>query len=246
MANEKKAKRYLRFDIHQRIQHVMMFVSFIGATISGLPIRFYETAWASLVVRMFGGFDSMFTFHLWMAALMLLCCVYHLIYLVVLAFRGKWSWATMPNLKDVKDLYHSIRYFVGKTDTLPRFERYSYKEKFDYWAVFWGMFIIGGSGLMLWFPEISAQYFPRWVLQSARIAHSDEAMLAILAIFVWHFYNVHFNPTFFPGNRVWFMGYLTREEIEREHPLELERLEKGEGPVSKPVNPNKDDHNDKS
>ena len=221
-----KTTMYQRFDIHQRIQHVMMFVSFIGLSISGLAIRFYETSWAAFIVRIFAGFDNMFHFHLLMAVLMLLCSAYHLIYLVVLAFSGKWSWATMPAPKDVKDVYHNILYFLGIKDAPPKFERYSYKEKFDYWAVFWGMVIIGGSGLMMWFPEISAQYVPRWVIQSARIAHSDEAMLAILAIFVWHFYNVHFNPTSFPGSRVWYTGKLSHEEMENEHPLELERIQR--------------------
>ncbi len=231
-----ESKRYLRFDIHQRIQHVMMFVSFIGCTISGLPIRYYDTGWAAAITKLFGGFDRMFAFHLIMASLMLLCCVYHLGYLVMLAIRKKWSWATIPAPKDFKDVYDMLRYFFGRTDALPKFERYSYKEKFDYWAVFWGIFIIGGSGLMMWFPEISAQYFPRWVIQSARVAHSDEAILAIIVIFAWHFYNVHFNPSFFPGNKVWFMGYLTREELEREHPLELERIERTGIETSKPVN----------
>ncbi len=218
--------RYMRFDIHQRLQHILLTIGFLGCTLTGLPIRYYETSWASAIVKMFGGFDNMYVAHLVMAVVLFVSAIYHLLYLVALIVLKRWSWETMPRWKDVRDVYDNMRYFLGLTDERPKFERYTYKEKFDYWAVFWGIALIGGTGLMLWFPEITAQYTPRWVLQAARVAHSDEAMLAILTIFVWHFYNVHFNPTLFPGSRVWYSGYLDKEEMEREHPLELEHLQK--------------------
>lgn len=226
----KKQKRFKRFNIHQRIQHILMFTSFITLAITGLPIKFHATGWAQVVVNLFGGFDNMFYTHLGAAVIMLISAAYHLIYLLVTALIGKWSWAALPNLKDAKDLVVSFKYLLGVSKDKPKFDRYSYKEKFDYWAVFWGIFIMGGSGLMLWFPDIAAQYFPRWVLSSARVAHSDEAMLAILAIFIWHFYNVHLSPSFFPGSWVWWHGELTREEMKHEHPIELERLEREENP----------------
>ncbi|GAW91447.1 formate dehydrogenase subunit gamma [Calderihabitans maritimus] len=214
-----------RFNIHQRLQHIMMFTSFIICTVTGLPIKYNYSSWAPKVTALFGGFDNMLTVHLIGATIMLASSVYHLIYLVIYpAVTRKISTAMLPNLKDVRDLVQNMKYLLGLTDERPRFDRYSYKEKFDYWAVFWGMFIMGGSGLMMWFPEWSATLFPRWVIDSARVAHSDEAMLAILAIFIWHFYNVHFSPDFFPMNFVWYHGKMDHELMEHEHPLELERL----------------------
>lgn len=226
MANHKSDKAFQRFNIHQRIQHIMMFTSFIALAITGLPIKYNNAGWAKLITAMFGGFDNMFAVHLGAAVVMLASSVYHLVYLIIYPIvTKKVSLAALPSPKDVKDLFQNIRYFLGLTSEPPKFDRYSYKEKFDYWAVFWGMVIMGGSGLMMWFPEISTRYFPRWVIDCARYAHSDEAMLAILAIFIWHFYNVHFSPTFFPGSLVWFNGKLSRKLMKHEHPLELERLE---------------------
>ncbi|MDW7674319.1 MAG: cytochrome b/b6 domain-containing protein [Bacillota bacterium] len=230
---------FKRFDIHQRIQHIMMFTSFITLAFTGLPIKYHYTGWAQGVVNLFGSFDAMFATHKYAAMVMLACSAYHLLYLAVNAVRGKWSWAAMPHPRDIVHLVENMKYYLGLSTDKPKFDRYSYKEKFDYWAVFWGMFIIGGSGLMMMFPEVSAQYFPRWVISSARVAHSDEAMLAILAIFIWHFYNVHFSPSFFPGSMVWWHGKLTKQEMVIEHPLELERIEKEQDAVNTSIDSKK-------
>ncbi|KKM12527.1 cytochrome B [Clostridiales bacterium PH28_bin88] len=221
---------FQRFNIHQRIQHIMMFTSFITLAVTGLPIKYNHSGWAKAVTGMFGGFDNMFSVHLIAAVVMLASSVYHLFYLVLYPLATKkLSLAALPTLKDVRDVFQNMQYLLGLTKEPPKFDRYSYKEKFDYWAVFWGMVIMGGSGLMMWFPDMAAAFFPRWVIDSARYAHSDEAMLAILAIFVWHFYNVHFSPNFFPMSWVWFHGRMSREEMQHEHPLELERIMKSDG-----------------
>lgn len=218
---------YQRFDIHQRIQHIGMFTSFIILTITGLPIKFEQSRVSQWVVSLFGGFDNMFYVHLLGAALMIYVSVYHLIYLVVVPLGGKKkSLAIVPNFKDFKDLIQNLAYFLGFRREGARFDRYSYKEKFDYWAVFWGMFIMGGSGLMMWYPQVFTLFLPRWIIDSSRYAHTDEAILAISAIFIWHFYNVHFNNRYFPMSKVWYVGNLTREEMEEDHPVELERIER--------------------
>lgn len=225
MAKSVNVKTYERFNIHQRIQHIMMFSSFIVLTITGLPIKYNHASWAPVITSLFGGFDNMLRVHLGAATVMLASSVYHLGYLIIYPLMTKKiSLAALPTIKDLKDLLHNMQYLLGVRADPPRFDRYSYKEKFDYWAVFWGMAIMGGSGLMMWFPAWAAQFFPRWVIDSARVAHSDEAMLAILAIFIWHFYNVHFSPTFFPMNKIWYTGKISESMMEEEHPLELQRL----------------------
>lgn len=230
MSGPEHEREYQRFNVHHRLQHVLLFSSFLVLAATGLPIKYSYSPWARYVVGVFGGFESMFNLHLAGAAVMILCSVYHLVYLGVMAVKGRWSLATLPNPRDFQDLKQNLGYFLGLTDEPARFERYSYKEKFDYWAVFWGMFIMVGSGLMMWFPDLAATALPGWVIDAGRIAHSDEAMLAILAIFVWHFYNVHLNPDFFPMSPVWFTGRLSRRLMEHEHPRELERL--GDGPTA--------------
>jgi cytochrome b subunit of formate dehydrogenase len=117
-----------------------------------------------------------------------------------------------------------IRYFVGKSDEKPRFGRFSYVEKFDYWAVYWGMVIMIGSGLILWYLETALQFLPKFAADIAREAHSDEGLLATLAIIIWHFYNVHLNPEHFPMNRTFWTGMISEEEMRHHHPLEYEAV----------------------
>ncbi len=217
---------FQRFNLHHRIQHIGLFTSFIVLTITGLPIKFDQSGISHGIVSLFGGFDNMFAVHLAAAVVMLSVSVYHLLYLAIYPLlTKKISLAALPRGKDFVDVIHDVQFLLGLRKNPPKFDRYSYKEKFDYWAVFWGIAIMGGSGLMLWFPQIAAQYVPRWVIDSAKYAHTDEAILAISAIFIWHFFNVHFSPKFFPMNYLWYTGTLTRKEMEEDHPLELERLD---------------------
>lgn len=155
---------------------------------------------------------------------MIFSAVYHLAYLLYRLVRNELSLEMLPTRKDVQDLYGMLRFFFGFTDERPRFDRYTYWEKFDYWAVFWGIAIMAGSGLILWFPVQTVTYLPVWVLGMAKVAHSDEALLAALAIFIWHFYNVHLRPDVFPMSWVWITGRISRKEMKEWHPLEYERL----------------------
>lgn len=219
-----RTKLYERFNIHHRLQHAGILSSFTVCALTGLPIKYSSAAWAELFVRWLGGIDAVLAIHLVAAVVLIASSLYHLAYLSVSFLQGKRSLAMMPTLKDVTDVFDNIRYRFGLIACPPRYDRYSYKEKFDYMAVFWGMVIMAGSGLFMWFPGFFGQFVPRWLIESSRVAHSDEAMLAILAIFVWHFFNVHFNPTAFPANLAFLTGKMSHEEMEREHPVELERI----------------------
>jgi len=224
-------KAYERFNIHHRIQHIMMFVSFFICTFTGIAIKYDQSSYARAFTKLLGGFENLLAVHLVGAAIMLIgSCLYHLLYLIAyVIITRKISFEALPTLKDFKDLYQNLKYFLGLSPEKPKFTRFSYKEKFDYWAVFWGIFIIGGSGLMMWFPDIAAKFVPRYIIDASRAAHSDEAILAIVVIFTWHFFNVHFNPDFFPGSLVWFHGKLTEEQMLEEHPLELQKLKEAKG-----------------
>lgn len=216
-----------RWDLHQRIQHIGMFSTFILCTITGLPFKWHDNSLSLALARWFGGPDTMLNIHIGSGLTMIAVSIYHLVWLFYkMLVKKDLGWAIMPTLKDVTDLVQHLKYQLGLTDQPARFDRYSYKEKFDYWAVFWGMFIIGGSGIFMMMPEWGAALMPRWLIDCWRIGHSDEAVLAILAIFVWHFYNVHFSPDFFPGSTTWFNGLMDIRVMEHEHPLELERIKK--------------------
>lgn len=219
------AKTYQRWNIHHRLQHILLFTSFFILTFTGLPIKYAYKGWAVSATSIFGGFDSMLTIHKAAAVIMIISAVYHLGYLICYSIIKKQSSGAMvPTMKDVTDLLDHIVYCFGLSKKDAQFDRYSYKEKFDYWAVFWGIAIMVGSGLIMWFPHVSAQYMPRWVIDCAQVAHSDEAMLAITAVFIWHFYNVHFSPLVFPMSKVWLNGKFDRNEMKEFHPMELKKL----------------------
>lgn len=216
---------YQRWNFHHRFQHLLLFVSFFILTFTGLPIKYAYKPWAPYVTKLFGGFDTMFIIHKIAAVIMIIFAVYHLTYLAYCwLVKKEVSDAMWPRIKDVTDLLDNIVYNLGLSKKPPQFDRYSYKEKFDYWAVFWGIAIMVGSGLILWFPHISGVLLPRWVMDCAQVAHSDEAMLAIMAVFVWHFYNAHFSPTVFPMSKVWLYGKTTNAEMQEFHPLEYKRV----------------------
>jgi cytochrome b subunit of formate dehydrogenase len=134
----------------------------------------------------------------------------------------------VPQPRDIRDVIGMFKWFFGRGPR-PRFERYSYMEKFDYWAVFWGVAIIGSSGLLLWFPELFARFLPGWVFNVATIIHGDEALLAAAFIFTIHFFNVHFRPEKFPIDTVIFTGRATSGYMKEEHGLEYERVQEAEG-----------------
>jgi hypothetical protein len=129
----------------------------------------------------------------------------------------------VPQPIDALQMYQHIRWFVG-LGPRPRFDRFSYWEKFDYWAVFWGMFIIGGSGLLLWFPTFFATFFPGWIYNIALLVHGEEALLATGFIFTIHFFNSHFRAEKFPMDMVMFTGQVEEDELREERPAEYERL----------------------
>jgi cytochrome b subunit of formate dehydrogenase len=150
--------------------------------------------------------------------------VHHLLYTILTRDGRRDFILLIPMPKDIRDAVQNIRYFLGKTGERPKFGRFSYIEKFDYWAVYWGCIIMIGSGAFLWGESIALIYFPKFVLDIAHEMHSDEALLATLAIVIWHFYNVHFNPDRFPGTLLWWHGRISEHEIKEEHPLEYEEI----------------------
>jgi formate dehydrogenase gamma subunit len=220
--------RFERFSLNERLQHIVLFSSFIVLVFTGFPLKYPEVDFLDPLFYLTGGVRGARIIHRTAAVIMGLDFLYHNLYIFSLLYRRriglKEILLMVPQPKDVKDLVQNFRYFMGLSKERPRFGKFSYLEKFDYWAVYWGIFIMGGSGLVLWFPEFWTQFTPIDIVRIAYIAHSDEALLAFLAITCWHLYNVHLSPRHFPMNKVWYRGWLTREEMIEEHPLEYERM----------------------
>ncbi len=219
-----EGEAFQRFNRNFRFQHMVMFSSVIILIVTGMPIKFPNFILSRFVINFWGGIANSTIVHRIGAGMLIYFMVHHLVY-TILAREGRRDFLLLiPTLKDAKDIVLNIRHFLGKTPEKPRFGRFSYIEKFDYWAVYWGCVIMIGSGALLWFQDIVLKYMPKYMLDVAHEMHSDEAMLATLAIVIWHFYNVHFNPDRFPGTMLWWHGQLSEHEMKEEHPLEYEEI----------------------
>jgi len=219
---------YWRFNVYHRVIHLLVLVSFFGSTISGMPLKYPHTGWARLLTRLQGGVAVMGIIHRISAIIIALYCLLHLVYIAhYVLVRKKKPWGPdtpVPSIKDFQDLWHNFLYFLGQ-GSRPLFDRFTYFEKFDYWAVFWGVPIIGLSGLVLWFPTFFSKFLPGFVINIAHIMHSDEALLAVGFIYIVHLFNTHIRFEKFPLNKVIFTGKETEEELRHERPLQWERLQ---------------------
>ena len=224
-----ESRHFLRFTRGQRYLHAALFSSFLGLAATGLPLRFSESIWARGLAKGVGGFGAILFFHKFCALVLTLAFLIHVKDLVTrsLVHREKgifWGPNSMvANWKDVKDLFGHMRWFLG-LGPRPHFDRHAYWEKFDYWAVFWGMIVIGFSGYAMWFAPFFAHFLPGWALNAVLVIHSEEGLLAILFIFSIHFVNTHLRPDSFPMDMVVFTGVESEEEFKLKRPLEYERL----------------------
>ncbi|HEX5137992.1 MAG TPA: cytochrome c3 family protein [Planctomycetota bacterium] len=230
-AKAQGVKLYRRFDRYQRTQHLLMLVSFFTLAISGMTLKFSYAGWASVVAAILGGFDSMHMLHRVAAVLLVGVFVSHIVGVSRARRQQGRTWkqmifgpdSLMFNRKDLDDFLSSMKWFFG-LGPRPRYGRWTYWEKFDYFAVFWGVAVIGLTGTILWFPEIATYVLPGPAVNVATIIHSDEALLAVAFIFTIHFFNTHFRPDKFPMDPVIFTGRVTVEELKFERPEEYEKL----------------------
>jgi cytochrome b subunit of formate dehydrogenase len=223
------ARRYLRFERYERILHGLLMLSFLGLSLTGLPLLFAEAGWGARMVSLVGGYAVTGVLHRLFAIVLIGVFVAHLARVLHKLYVRKelgilWGPDSLvPQPRDVVQMAQHFRYFLGRGPR-PRFDRFTYWEKFDYWAVFWGMGIIGGSGLLLWFPWLFSRWVPGWVFNVAFVVHGEEALLATMFIFTVHFFNGHLRPEKFPMDMVIFTGRVTEEELRHERPAEYARL----------------------
>lgn len=216
----------VRFDAHQRLQHFLMMSSFIVLALTGLPQKFDELTISQTWVSALGGLETVRAIHRGAGFVMLANCLYHLGYLFyrIIIQRRYGAFAMIPRPKDAADAFQMVRYFLGLSSEKPKFDRFSYLEKFDYFAVFWGIAMMGGSGLVLLFAVQAVHILPGEAVPLAHTIHSDEALLAVGWIAIVHMFNAHLAPGIFPFNPAIFTGRLSRERYAHEHPLEYERI----------------------
>jgi thiosulfate reductase cytochrome b subunit len=225
------ALEYQRFTRLYRFMHAGMIVSFITLALTGMTLKFSYAKWASTISRVFGGYESAGYVHRVAASLMIGLFIIHVVDLFRRKNRDYGSWrrllfgsdSMLPNRKDLSDFWGSMKWFLGLGER-PRYGRWTYWEKFDYFAVFWGIFVIGSTGLTLWFPNFFTRFVPGWFINVATIIHSDEALLATGFIFTVHFFNTHLRPEKFPMDIVVFTGRMSVEELKHDKPAEYDAL----------------------
>ena len=234
---------FTRFPPFERFLHFLVVTSFLLLVLTGMPLKFYYTHWAKVIFGMLGGTEAARTLHHFGALITFLYFGLHLARLLVKSWQGrvrfqggdwrsKWKslkWvlfgpdSMIPTWQDAKDFIAHQKWFFGRGPK-PQFDRWTYWEKFDYFAVFWGVFIIGMSGLIMWFPRFFCHFMPGWMINLALIVHSDEALLAAGFIFTVHFFNTHFRLEKFPMDTVIFSGRISKTELLHERRRWYERL----------------------
>ena len=236
---------FLRMNLSERIQHYLLIFTFFVLIITGFPLIFYEIKFLKPIFSIQRSFYIRGILHRIAAVVLIFNLIWHALY-TIFTSRGRNNFKEMiPKFKDFKDAFELFWYNMGLTrlfyrrgilkkffvkhsywlfENPPKFGRYNFIEKFEYWAVGWGSVVMIISGFFMWNVELSLSLFPLWVHDIFVIVHGYEAILAFLAVIIWHMYNVHLNPEVFPMSKVWLNGKITGKELRTLHPLEYEKI----------------------
>ena len=224
-----RGKHIQRFSLTWRIAHLTFALSLMVLTLTGMPLFYSHVSWAPALMSALGGPHMAGTIHRVAAVVFAGVFFWHLLYMTWKVSRDWRNFkffgpnSMVPNLQDGKDMLAMFQWFFGQGPR-PKFDRWTYWEKFDYWAPFWGVTIIGVSGLIMWLPGFFGAFLPGWIFNIAAIFHGEEAFLAVVFLFTVHFFNNHFRPDKFPLEVVMFTGTFSVEEFKHDHALEYQRL----------------------
>ena len=226
---EERGRHYVRWSPMWRLAHLVFTVTVILLVATAIPLLYPDTAWAPLLIKLFGGPALASTLHKLSAVIMVAVFAAHLVYVAIFLARNwrtfEWfgPYSLLPNWQDARDIAAMSKWFVGRGPR-PTFDHWNYMQKVDYWAPFWGIAMLTATGAMLWFTTLTAAYLPGWTLNVATIVHGEEALLAAVYLFTIHFFANHWRPDKFPMDVVMFTGSMPIEEFRREYGVEYKRL----------------------
>lgn len=221
---ELKPEAMVRFDLSQRIQHIILITSFTILGLTGLVQSFFRAGFARGVMSLLGGLDGVRMIHHTFAVILGTIFVYHVV-VVFVDFLKNHSKAMLPRIKDIKDAVQSVKYLLGRTDEKPQYDRFDFRQKLEYWALIWGTILMGGTGIVLMFAEDFSVILPGDWIYAAKAAHGLEALLAVASIITWHMYNTHLAEGMFPLDTTIFKGKISPERLMVEHPMEYQRMQ---------------------
>lgn len=226
-----KTNSYERFPLARRIEHFTMLLSFTTLGLTGLPQKFPTAALSIAFVNLLGGIENLRTIHHFAAIVMMLGTVWHLLVFGYMAYVRRTRLSMLPSIQDAKDGLQALLYNLGFAKTFPQMGRYTFEEKMEYWAFVWGTAVMVATGFMMWNPLATVKFLPGEAIPAAKAAHGGEAVLAVLAIIIWHMYGVHVKRF----NKSMFTGKMSEEDMLHEHPLELADIKAGI--AERPVEP---------
>jgi formate dehydrogenase subunit gamma len=224
---------YTRFNFTERAEHFAVMLLFAVLAVTGFPQKFFDHRWAQVLIGWLGGVDAARWVHRAAGITFGLLLVAHIFRLVAGVVRGRSSLSMVPTRQDFADAMQTLRYYFGVTDEPAKFDRFDYRQKFEYWGLLLGSGIVVGTGLVLLYPIATARLLPGQVIPAAYVAHSQEGLMAFLVVLVWHIYNAHLSPEVFPFDESIFTGRISDERMRHEHPLEYERVKRTEAAPSK-------------
>ncbi len=229
--------RYLiRFSVWQRIEHALVILLFTVLAVTGLSQEFFRMSWAGWLITAMGGIGRVRWVHRGMGITFTVLVGLHMGTVLYQIVSGRARPAMVPTRKDFRDAVIMMRYYLRLSDQKARFDRFDYRQKFEYWGMVIGSLVLILTGLMLYFPVLTTRFLPGEVVPAAQMMHGREGLLAFLIIITWHLYNAHLSPEAFPFDPSIFTGKVKRERMEEEHPLEYERMVAGgqEEPADSP------------
>lgn len=224
-------KTYLRFPVIRRIEHLLLLLSFGLLGLTGLIQKYSDAGISQWLIAVLGGIEAVRIIHRVAAVVYMLETIYHLVDIVYKLYVQRVRASMLPGVKDILDVVNVVKFNLGFSKKHPKMGRYNFVEKAEYWALIWGTFVMGLTGFILWNPIITARILPGEFIPAAKVAHGLEAVLAVAAIVLWHFYGVHIKT----WNWSMIKGHLTKEQMEEEHAQEVDEIEAGEvGPRNSP------------
>jgi formate dehydrogenase subunit gamma len=214
-----------RFSAYRIVEHHVNAIVFAILVITGLSQKFHASAFSQWLIITLGGVDMVRLIHHDAALLFTVLLAVHCFQGAFGIMFRRWQPSMVVNLKDYQDAMVNILYYFNLAEHPARCDRYDYRQKFEYWGVVVGGFLMVATGFILWFPVVSTRFLPGEVIPAAKAAHTNEAMLAFLVIVIWHIYNSIFSPEVYPLDTAIFTGKISRERMLHEHPIELARIE---------------------
>jgi cytochrome b subunit of formate dehydrogenase len=224
-------KTYSRFNLSERIEHAILLLSFTILGITGLAQKFANSQGGEWILQLFGGIENSRAIHHLAAYVLLAVSIYHIMAVIYRVFVTGATLSMLPLPSDFVHLYHDILYYFGKRKRKAYYGRYNYAEKAEYLAVVWGTLIMAITGFMMLNPIATTRFLPGEFIPAAKAAHGGEALLAVLAIILWHFYHVHLKHF----NKSMFTGEMTEEEMREDHPAELAMIKAGQANQHPPL-----------